>query len=185
MITFPKNFYWGAATSAHQTEGNNTNSDWWEWEKRGALKFPSQDACRHYQFFRQDFDIAKELNHNAHRLSIEWARIEPQQGEFSQSQLEHYGQVIDALRERNIEPVVTLHHFTNPLWFSGLGGWVNNASQKYFPDYVEKVVTHLAGKVRFWVTINEPMVYLYHCYILAAWPPQEKSYKKPALCLRI
>lgn len=185
MITFPKNFYWGAATSAHQTEGNNTNSDWWDWEQRGALKFPSLDACRHYQFFRQDFDIAKGLNHNAHRFSIEWARIQPQAaGEFSQSELEHYRQVIEALRERNIEPVVTLHHFTNPLWFSDLEGWVNNGSKRYFLDYVEKVVTLFADKVRFWVTINEPLVYLYHSYILGAWPPQERSFQKAARALK-
>ncbi len=184
MITFPKDFYWGAAASAYQVEGDNTNSDWWDWEIRRALKFPSQDACRHYQFFRQDFDIAKELSHNAHRLSIEWARIQPKAGEFSQQELEHYRQVIGALRERNIEPVVTLHHFTNPLWFSDLEGWVNNASQKYFLDYVEKVVTNFADKVRFWVTINEPMVYLYHSYILATWPPQERSYKKAGLVLK-
>jgi len=184
MVSFPKNFYWGAATSAHQVEGNNSNSDWWDFEARKALKFPSLDACRHYELFRQDFDIAKELNHNAHRFSIEWARIQPKAGEFSQEAIEHYRQVLDALRERGIEPVVTLHHFTNPLWFSELGGWANHASQKYFLNYVEKVATAFADKVRFWVTINEPMVYLYHSYILATWPPQEKSYKKAGLLLK-
>ncbi|MDD5166578.1 MAG: family 1 glycosylhydrolase, partial [Candidatus Omnitrophica bacterium] len=74
MLKFPQGFFWGAATSAHQVEGNNTNNDWWEWEKRAGLKEVSGDACRHYQLYRQDFDLAVELNHNAHRLSLEWSR---------------------------------------------------------------------------------------------------------------
>jgi len=177
MITFPKNFLWGAATSAYQVEGGNINSDWWPWEE-GCGKEKSGQACRHYELFKQDFDLAKNLNHNAHRLSIEWARIEPEEGKFSQEELKHYLEVILALKERNIEPLVTLHHFTNPIWFSKQGGWENKQSVEKFLRYCDFVVTALAEHVRYWVTINEPNVYLTHAYIIGVWPPQVKSYFK-------
>ncbi len=136
MLEFPKDFLWGAATSAYQVEGNNINSDWWEWEKRVGVKEPSGAACRHYDLYRQDFDLAKLLNHNAHRLSIEWSRIEPEEGKFSVEEINHYRDVIISLRERNIEPIVTLHHFTLPLWFAQKGGWLNKDAVRYFLHYI-------------------------------------------------
>jgi len=176
MIEFPKDFFWGAATAAHQVEGANRNCDWWEWEASGGGKEPSGDACQHYQYYEQDFDLAKTLNHNCHRFSIEWSRIQPAEDKFSEEALEHYRRVIRALRQRGIEPVITLHHFTSPLWFSRLGGWENKKSVEYFLRYAEYVVSRLAPEVRFWVTINEPMVYTYFSYIKGDWPPQVRSY---------
>jgi beta-glucosidase len=178
MIKFPEGFLWGAATSAYQVEGDNSNSDWWEWEIITGQKDRSGKACCHYELFEHDFDIVKGLHHNAHRLSIEWARIQPQEHTFSDLELAHYLQVILALKERNIEPVVTLHHFTNPIWFSRLGGWENKASAGYFLRYCNKVVETLGKHVRFWVTINEPMVLISHGYIMGQWPPQKKSFLK-------
>jgi beta-glucosidase len=175
MIEFPKNFLWGAATSAHQVEGNNTNSDWWEWEKKAGLTQVSGQACRHYELYESDFDLAKSLGHNAHRLSVEWARIEPQEGIFSEQELRHYRGVLSALRERSLEPVVTLHHFTNPAWFSHMGGWENKRSGSYFLRYIQRVTEALGDQVRYWVTINEPLIYVYHSYLLGTWPPQKKS----------
>ncbi len=175
MLKFPQGFFWGAATSAYQVEGNNINSDWWQWEKKTG-KPESGPACRHYEFYKQDFDLAKSLYHNAHRFSIEWSRIEPKEGKFSQSALKHYLDVILALKKRDIEPIVTLHHFTNPLWFSKRGGWVNGRSVDYFLRYCEFVVRPLAKYVDYWITINEPTIYISHAYIFGVWPPQEKSY---------
>lgn len=175
MISFPKNFLWGAATSAYQVEGNNQNSDWWEWEKRVNLKQTSGQACRHYQLFLEDFDLAKSLNHNAHRLSIEWSRIQPQEDTFSQQEIAHYCDVLTALQKRSLEPVVTLHHFTNPIWFAEIDGWENKNSVDYFLNYVGCIAEALADKVKYWVTINEPMVYLYYSYVDGAWPPQKRS----------
>ena len=178
MLEFPKDFFWGAATSAYQVEGNNTNSDWWEWEKRVNLKEVSGSACRHYELYKEDFDLAALLNHNAHRLSIEWSRIEPEEGKFSDQEIKHYRDVILSLKQHNLEAIVTLHHFTNPLWFVKLGGWQNKKAYEYFLRYVEKIVSALCKDVKYWVTINEPMVYVYHAYILGFWPPQEKSFLK-------
>jgi len=177
MIKFPQNFLWGAATSAYQVEGDNTNADWWQWEKNTGRE-NSGPACRHYQFYEQDFNLAKSLNHNAHRLSIEWSRIEPQEGKFSEGQLKHYIDVILSLKTRNIEPLVTLHHFTNPVWFSKLGGWENRGCVVKFLRYCDFLTRSLAKYVHYWVTINEPTVYISHAYILGVWPPQVKSLLK-------
>jgi beta-glucosidase len=175
MKKFPHSFLWGAATSSYQVEGGNRNADWWHWEKK-AGKIRSADACRHYELYEKDFDLAKRLNHNAHRLSIEWSRIEPIEGKFSRKEMEHYIKVIRALIRRDIEPVVTLHHFTNPLWLARRGGWANLMSVALFVRYCEFVVQALAPYVRYWVTVNEPTIYVTHAYIIGVWPPQKKSY---------
>lgn len=179
MRKFPDNFLWGAATSSYQVEGGNKNCDWWQWEKR-AGKTRSGNACRHYEFYKHDFDIAKSLNHNAHRFSIEWSRIEPEEGKFSCRELQHYLDVIIALRKRNIEPVVTLHHFTNPVWLMKFGGWENQRAIDCYLRYCDFIVNVFAKYVRYWITINEPTIFLSHAYMLGAWPPQEKSLLKAA-----
>lgn len=181
MIQFPQDFFWGAATSAYQLEGNNLNSDWWHWEKRAGLKEVSGEACRHYQLYKEDFALAQRLNHNALRLSIEWSRIEPKQGNFSLQELGHYQQVIASLRKAGLEPVVTLNHFTLPYWLAALGGWQNKNAIRYFLRYVEKIVEVLSSQVNYWVTINEPLIYVYYAYILGVWPPQKKSFLKAAM----
>ena len=174
MIRFPKSFYWGAATSSYQVEGGNANADWWAWEKK-AGKENSGPACRHYELYEQDFDLVQDLNHNAHRLSIEWSRIEPQEGQFSEEAIDHYSRVLVALRARGIEPMVTLHHFTNPLWFAKSGGWTDPKCIKRFLRYCDFAVRALARRVNFWFTINEPTVYFSHSYFWGVWPPQERS----------
>jgi beta-glucosidase len=175
MINFPQNFLWGSSTSSYQVEGDNIHSDWWQWEHNTGRHEKCGPACRHYEMYEQDFDLAKKLNHNAHRLSIEWSRIEPEQGKFSQKELQHYLDVILALRKRNIEPIVTLHHFTNPAWFTKKGGWVCISSSHYFLRYCDFVVRALAKHVHYWITINEPTIYISHAYIFGVWPPQATS----------
>ena len=180
MKKFPQAFLWGAATSAHQVEGQNIHNDWWQAEQNHALKEASGFACRHYEFYAQDFAIARELNHNCHRFSIEWSRIEPLEGRFDASAIEHYRKVIIDLKSRGLEPVVTLHHFTNPVWFSQKGGWTKFKLQEYFLRFVDRIVKEFATQVKFWITINEPLVYSSHSYLLGVWPPQEHSLFKTA-----
>ena len=175
MIQFPKDFLWGAATAAYQVEGGNSHADWWRWEKE-AGKENSGAACRHYDLYELDFELAKGLGHNAHRLSVEWSRIEPEEGKFSEAALKHYADVILALRARRMEPVVTLHHFTNPVWLADLGGWENKKSVDYFLRFSERVVRALAPQVHFWITVNEPTIYVSHAYLFGAWPPQARSF---------
>lgn len=166
-LKFPKDFLWGAATSAYQVEGGIKN-DW-------SLVFDAGLACDHYNRFREDFDLARSLNQNAHRFSIEWSRIEPEEGKFNEKEIEHYRQVIRALRERGIESFVTLWHWTFPLWFSKKGGFEKRKNIKYFLGYVEKVVSSFKNDVNFWLTLNEPEIYSSNSFLTGKWPSQKKS----------
>lgn len=173
---FPPDFLWGAATSAHQVEGDNTNNDWWAWEQAGRVATPSGLAADHYRRFREDFDIARELRHNAHRFSVEWSRVEPEEGRFSEGALAHYGEVVDALIERRIEPIVTLLHFTLPQWLSAQGGWECERFELLFERFVRRVVTEYGARVRWWITINEPVVQLFKGYVIGQWPPGKQDH---------
>jgi beta-glucosidase len=170
MLKFPENFYWGTATSAYQVEGGIKN-DW-------SIAFDAGIACDHYHRFEEDFNLAKTMNNNAHRFSIEWARIEPEEGKFDQKEIEHYKEVILALKQRNIEPFVTLYHWTLPVWFAEKGGWLNKDAPKYFERFVGKIVLEYKDMVRFWITLNEPNVYVSHCYLRGNWPPFTKNIHK-------
>ncbi|MFH1857791.1 MAG: glycoside hydrolase family 1 protein [Candidatus Omnitrophota bacterium] len=183
-LRFPEKFLWGSATSAHQVEGANTLNDWWEWEKKGRVPEKSGQACQHYERFAEDFDTAKSLHQNAHRFSLEWSRIEPRENEYSQSALLHYWDVVQALRERNLEPVVTLHHFTNPAWLSRKGGWEHHGVVEHFSRYVRYVVDFFGESVRYWITFNEPLVYVYQGYVSGIWPPGVKSFEKAIRVIR-
>jgi beta-glucosidase len=168
---FPTGFLWGSSTSAHQVEGNNVSSDWWEFEQQGRVPYRSGAACRHYELFEKDFDLARSLGHNAHRFSIEWSRVEPAEGTWNADAVEHYRHVIRALRARELEPIVTLHHFTNPGWFLRRGGWARSDSPALFERYVGHVANAFDSNVSYWVTINEPTVYAMQGYIFGEWPP--------------
>jgi len=172
-LKFPKGFFWGASTSAYQVEGGIKN-DWSEW----GSKFDAGIACDHYNKFEEDFDSAKAMNNNAHRFSIEWARIEPEEGKFDQAEIEHYRNVILTLKERNLEPFVTLFHFTLPAWFSKKGGWLNKDAPKYFERFVEKIVGEYKDLVKFWITLNEPNIYVFHSFLEGNWLPFKKNWFK-------
>ncbi|MFB4314067.1 glycoside hydrolase family 1 protein [Actinomadura sp. 21ATH] len=155
-ISFPDGFLWGAAGSAHQTEGNNVASDFWALEHRpGVLPERSGDACDGYHRWREDLDIVRDLGLTAYRFSVEWARVEPAEGEFSAAVLAHYRRLIEGCLGRGLTPVVTLHHFTSPLWFQKAGGWRAPEAAGRFRRYVRAVLPILGG-VEWVCTINEP-----------------------------
>ena len=182
MGNFPNNFLWGAATSSHQVEGNNNLNDWWEWEQEGKASEHSNAACKHYSHFKEDFAIAKELNHNCHRFSLEWSRIEPEEGIINQEAISHYREVIQSLRSLNIEPIVTINHFSLPLWFYKKGGWENPDAPHIFAEFVKRIAREYGDMVSYWITINEPIVYAYQGYIISKWPPGKNDF---SLCLRV
>lgn len=171
-LIFPEGFLWGAATSAHQVEGDNFYNDWWAWEQTQPIRLRSGQAADQYHFYKTDFDLAKSLNHNAHRLSIEWSRIEPEEGKFNQEAIEHYKSVLKDLKNKGFTVMLTLWHFTNPLWFSKKGGWLNNSSSWYFERFVKKIVPELKEDVDLWITLNEPGGYAFDAYGRAKYPPQ-------------
>ncbi len=178
VLRFPDGFFWGAATSSHQVEGGQHN-DWSEWEKTGKVNDGTRSgrAADHWNRYAEDFDIVTTLGHNAHRFSIEWSRIEPQPGQWDEKVLQHYREVVAALRSRSIEPFVTLWHFTNPLWFSAAGGWESAEAPQRFAQYVEKVVRAMPN-VKFWMTLNEPNVYALLSYLIGYWPPEVKQWRR-------
>lgn len=180
---FPPGFLWGAATAAHQVEGGNRLSDWWAMEESGALPFRSGDACDHYRRFAADFDLARDLGHTAHRFSLEWSRIEPAPGVWDPDAISHYRSVVLALRRRGLEPLVTLHHFTNPRWFAERGGWLRRDAPALFTRYAERMAGALP-EVRWWFTINEPTVYAKNGFVAGEWPPKVKgSWRRAARVL--
>jgi beta-glucosidase len=168
---FPTNFLFGAATASHQVEGDNRYSDWWEYEQAGLMPFESGQGCDHYHRYKEDFDLAKSWGHNCHRLSVEWSRIEPQEGEWNEVAVAHYIDVFDALRQRNIQPIVTLNHFTLPAWFLRRGGWIANDAPAIFARFAGRFVKQAGKSVSYWLTINEPTVYVQQAYINGEWPP--------------
>ncbi|MEM4447334.1 MAG: family 1 glycosylhydrolase [Candidatus Jordarchaeales archaeon] len=177
-LVFPRGFLWGCAVSAHQVEGNNTNNNWWKWEQEGHTLDKSGKACDHYNRYKKDLDIAKSLNLNTFRTSIEWSRIEPKEGVWSEKEIKHYRKVLEAMRERGLTPMITLHHFTDPLWFAEKGGWEKPESVEIFARFVRKVVEELGDLIPFYNTINEPMVYVVLGYAFGIFPPGEKDILK-------
>lgn len=150
-------FWWGTATSAHQIEGNNVNSDFWlaEHVKPSAFVEPSGDACDAYHRYAEDIALAKRLGFNAHRFGIEWSRIEPEPGKFSIAELDHYARVLDVCAEHGLAPMVTLSHWTVPRWFAARGGFEEPDSPELFARFAEKVGQHLGGRMAAATTFNE------------------------------
>lgn len=177
-LKFPEGFLWGAATAAHQVEGNNIHNDWWEFEQKGNVNNgeTSGIAVDHYNRYEEDFDIAKSLHQNAHRFSIEWSRIEPREGEYNLEEVNHYKGVIQALKKRNMQTMVTLFHYTLPLWLAQKGGWENPKAIKMFLKFVEIVLEYLGTEVDYWITLNEPMGVAFASYLRGDYPPQIKNF---------
>jgi beta-glucosidase len=171
---FPDGFLWCAATSAHQVEGGNRGNDWWRFEQlpnviHGGER--SGDACRHWERFDSDFALAEHDHHNAHRLSLEWSRLEPRRGEFDAAAVAHYHDVLASLRRHGLTPIVTLHHFTNPLWIADDGGWENRATVDRFGEFVRFCAREFGGEVDWWCTVNEPEVFAFRGWSEGVWPP--------------
>jgi beta-glucosidase len=198
---FPKHFFWGASSAAHQIEGY-TDNQWTVWELEHAHElartahrrlswlpswervksqseepenYVSGNGVDHYNRYEEDFDLLKQLNLNAFRFSIEWSRLEPEEGKWNQKEFAHYKSYILALRDRKIEPFLTLWHWTLPKWFVEKGGFEKRENVKYFTRFVKKVADQLISDVEYVITLNEANMYTSFGYILAEWPPQRRS----------
>ena len=178
IYRFPDDFLWGTATAAHHMEGDLTNS-WSAWEDEGGHVFQNQKhgrACEwRFGRWREDFDRMQEINNNAHRMSVEWSRIQPAPDVWDEEVLAQYSEMIDGFIERGIVPLVSLHHFTNPLWLEKLGGWLSHKAVDYFVRFAEKVVDTLGDRVTFWCTFNEPMVFAVQAYLVAFFYPGKRN----------
>lgn len=200
-VQFPKHFLWGVATSAHQVEGNMHNQ-WSEWEKAQAKALATQSqykfgdlpswprigeaakdpnqyisgrSTNHAEFYPQDFDLAQKMGLNSWRFSVEWSRIEPEEGSWNAEAIKYYKAYLAALSEAGLEPVMTLFHFTLPTWFADRGGFAKRSNIKYFVQFVDKLMNELGTGVRYIITINEPGVYASESYLQGNWPPNVRS----------
>nr|MDA8411967.1 family 1 glycosylhydrolase [Treponema sp.] len=146
---FPEGFMWGAATAAHQVEGNNQNCESWVLEHLPSTGYaePSGDAIDHYHRYPEDIALLAKLGLNAYRFSIEWARIEPEEGEFSKASLEHYRRMLASCHEQGLKPVVTFHHFTSPRWLMRDGGWLDERTPERFARYCDRAVRELGDLI--------------------------------------
>jgi len=186
VLKFPKNFLWGASTSAYQIEGG-IYCDWSEWEKSEGRKkklkkkgkkledYVCGQAVDSYNRFDEDLKCIKELNLGGYRMGIEWARIEPSEGNFDMKAIEYYRKILQKLKDNNIKVVLTLWHWTNPVWIRDQGGWMNKKTVKDFARYSELIVKELGSLVDFWVTLNEPMMHFFNGYLIAKFPPAKKA----------
>ncbi|MFJ6157577.1 glycoside hydrolase family 1 protein [Pseudarthrobacter sp. NPDC092184] len=155
---FPQDFLWGVASAGHQVEGNNVNSDTWFLEHLPGSMFsePSGDAVDHYHRYREDIALIASLGFTSYRFSVEWARIEPEEGLFSTAELDHYRRMLKACHEHGLVPVVTFHHFTSPRWLLALGGWEGSRTAGLFARYCDRVMEHLGDLIGVACTLNEP-----------------------------
>lgn len=201
QLKFPKKFLWGAATSSHQVEGNNHNN-WSVWELENAKasassasyridyldnwkdikklatlpeNYVSGKAIDHYNRYKSDFDIMKKMNFNSFRFSIEWSRIEPEEGVWNAKEIEHYRQYIAELKKRDIEPLITLYHWTVPVWFAKKGAFARAGNVKYFVRFADKILEELGADLRYITTINEPDTVASHGYFMQDHPPGVRS----------
>lgn len=156
--SFPKGFLWGAATAAHQVEGNNVNSDSWALEHVKPTMFaePSADAANSFELWPTDLDLVRNMGLNTYRFSLEWARIEPEPGQFSVAMLDHYKAMIEGCRARGLTPVVTFNHFTTPRWFAAMNGWADPQAPSRFARFCERAARHLSADIGYAITLNEP-----------------------------
>jgi beta-glucosidase len=178
-VTFPEGFVWGVAAAAHQIEGGNWNNDWWAFEHQPGTPClePSGDCCDSYHRYDEDIAIIRDLGFGAYRFSIEWSRIEPEDGEFSRAALDYYRRVIAECHEQGVQPVVTFHHFSNPRWIAAMGGWESEATVDRFARYCERTVAHLGDLIPMACTINEPNVVSLIGYRVGAFPPGKQDAK--------
>jgi beta-glucosidase len=201
VTEFPKDFMWGASTSAYQVEGGN-HSQWTVWELGNAAElaktaekryghlphweeikkqakdpnnYVSGRAVDHYSRYEDDFKLLKKLNLNTFRFGIEWSRLEPADGQWNEEAVEHYRQYIQKLKEMDIEPVINIWHWTAPVWFTDKGGFAKAANLKYFDRLVKKICDEYGHMLRYVITLNEPNNYISFGYLVGSWPPGEKN----------
>lgn len=186
ILKFPSSFLWGVSTSAYQTEGGVIN-DWSQWEtsykRMRRLKKKGLDhreyvcgrACDSYNLYKEDIDKVKSLGCNVYRFGIEWSRLEPIEGEFNQEEFDHYKEVLSYAKKRGLKIILTVWHWTNPLWFSIQGGWAGKRAVNYFDRFVQKAAKEFAKDVDYWCVINEPLIHVGNGYLKGKFPPCKKN----------
>ena len=176
-VTFPEGFVWGVAAAAHQIEGGNWNNDWWAFEHQPGTPClePSGDCTDSYHRYDEDIAIIRDLGFGAYRFSIEWSRIEPEDGEFSRAALDHYRRMCATCLEHDLEPIVTFHHFTTPRWVAARGGWVEPTTSDRFARFCERAAAHLGDVIARACTLSEPNIVATMGHLYGIFPPGKRD----------
>ena len=164
---FPKDFIIGTALASYQVEGGIYNNDWTHWENKSdsVCAEPCNEACKHYEYYKEDIELLVKLGIKAFRFSIEWSRVEPEEGKFNQSEINHYVDKAKLLLEKDIKPIVTFHHFTTPEWLMDDGLWASEKTTIAFVNYVDEMMKHLPKEITLYNTINEPGIFSMFGYL--------------------
>jgi len=181
-LYFPQDFLFGVATSSYQVEGGCTNNQWVAHEcktrdKKGRLRMPEPSgvACDHWNRYEEDVQLIKNVNANAYRFSVEWSKIEPREGQFNEEALQHYADVCDELLRNGIKPILTIHHYTEPIWFFERGSFEKEENIKYYVRFAEKLFERLGNRVHLWITFSSPIGYSMKGYCTGEQPPYKKN----------
>lgn len=176
-------FLWGAATSSHQIEGDNRWNDWWAWEAQGHIEggVRSGRAADHWNRFREDIRLAKDLGLSSYRFSIEWSRVEREEGVWNRESIDWYKELLGECEKHRIVPMVTLHHFTLPKWLADRGGFASENAPDVFAKFTHRIVQEIGSRVWLWCTLNEPIVYLIGAHLGRFMPPAELSPDRAAV----
>ncbi len=201
IVRYPKDFLWGASTASHQVEGD-THTQWDDWEKANAIRlaqtapkrlsklpnwgrigneatkpenYIAANGVEHYSRYVEDFRLLKKMNMNAFRFSVEWARLEPTEGQWNEQAVEHYRRYIAEMKKQGIESILTLWHWTMPTWFTQKGGFESRQNIHYFERYVTKVISEFNQELEFVIVLNEPSVYVSLGYLVGSWPPMRRN----------
>jgi beta-glucosidase len=185
LLTFPDGFLWGTASAAYQCEGGNTNNQWYRWEQHGHIC--SGDTCGSaadwWYRAESDFALAEQMENNALRLSLEWSRIEPEEGHWDSAVIDRYRALLHNLHDRHIKPLITLHHFTDPLWFADRGGFSDSANIQFFVRFVRYIIAQFQDLCNFWITFNEPNAYASLGHLIGTFPPGEHDLRRALLVM--
>src|SRR5438876_784781 len=156
ILRFPEGFLWGTASSSYQCEGGNKNSQWYRWEQQGHIFTGEQcgEACNWWEDAEHDFQLAEQMENNALRLSLEWSRIEPAGGQWDSGAVDRYRAMLVDLRSRHLKPIVTLHHFTIPLWFAERGGFADEVNIQHCVRYVKYAVENVQDTLCNWEVLQ-------------------------------
>ncbi|MBQ2898291.1 MAG: glycoside hydrolase family 1 protein, partial [Oscillospiraceae bacterium] len=176
----PEKLLMGVATAATQIEGGDIGSNWNDWYERGFIKDGTNPATGndHWEKWRGDTEIMSGMGLQIYRFGIEWARIIPEEGTINEEAVLRYREELLLLREKGIRPLLTIHHFTNPMWFEKIGGFTKRENLHYYIELVELAARRFGDLCSDYITINEPNVYATNSFFFGMWPPAEKSFSK-------
>ncbi len=174
----PEGFLMGVSTAAAQIEGGDVNSNWNDWYRQGKIYDGTDPATGndHWLRWEEDTALLSQMGMEVYRFGIEWARILPEEGKINEEAIARYRCELQMLREKGIRPLMTIHHFANPMWFERKGGWVKRENLQDYLDLVSLAVDRFGDLVSDYITINEPNVYATNSYCFGQWPPGKKSF---------